>query len=154
MALIITLIIVGILLIVAEILIIPGIFVAGLLGLGALVGSCVIAFEEYGQIGGLIVIVINCLLLITFTIISLRSNTWKKISLSTKIGDSVDLKVEEKGLSEGDVGQTISRLNPIGKAIFKGLTVEVNARNEMIKQGETVEISQIEGNTIFVKTKK
>ncbi len=153
MALVITLIIVGILLIMAEVLIIPGVFIAGILGLASITWSCYIAFEEFGQIGGIIVIGINCILLIISTILSLRANTWKKISLSSKIDNAHDSKPLEKGLEEGQIGLTISKLNPMGKAIFNGITVEVNARNEMISQGAEVEITQIENNIIYVKLK-
>ena len=62
MALIISLTIIGILLIIAEIVLIPGIFVAGTLGLLAMAGSCWLAFDQFGQTAGLITIAVNILL--------------------------------------------------------------------------------------------
>ena len=49
MGLIITLILVGLVLIFAEILLVPGVGVAGVLGLLSMGGSCFYAFMEYGE---------------------------------------------------------------------------------------------------------
>ena len=75
MALIISLTIIGILLIIAEIVLIPGIFVAGTLGLLAMAGSCWLAFDQYGQTAGLITIAVNILLAVTSTVLTLRSKS-------------------------------------------------------------------------------
>ena len=55
MGLIITLILVGLVLILAEILLIPGVGVAGVLGLLSMGGSCYYAFYEFGTLTGGIV---------------------------------------------------------------------------------------------------
>ena len=55
MGFIITLILVGLVLMFAEILIIPGVGVAGILGLLSLGGSCFYAFYEFGNTVGAIV---------------------------------------------------------------------------------------------------
>ena len=73
MGLIITLILVGILLIIAEIILIPGIFITGLIGLGSLVASCYIGWTEFGQTGGIITILLNIILLSLFVVLALRA---------------------------------------------------------------------------------
>lgn len=153
MALIITLIIVGILLIVAEIILIPGIFIAGTLGLAALAGSCYFAFAEYGHVAGAITIAANIILVVLFVILSLRSNTWKKLSLSTKIDSKVDCNPEEKGLSLGQSGITITQLNPMGKAKINNIFVEVTSQGEIIAPNTEIAIVLIEDNRIYVKLK-
>ena len=59
MGFIITLILVGLVLMFAEILLIPGVGVAGILGLISMGGSCFCAFHQYGNTVGAIVTAVN-----------------------------------------------------------------------------------------------
>ena len=85
MGLVITLILVGIVLMIAEILLIPGIGVAGILGLLSMGGSCWYAFYEFGNITGGIVTGVTAVVLVVFAVIVLRAKTWKRMTLNTKI---------------------------------------------------------------------
>lgn len=151
MALIITLIILGLLLILAEILIIPGFAITGILGIGSIVASCYFAFVEYGNLGGAITIGINIILLIFFVVLSLRSKTWKKISLTTNIDSRSDSVPEEKGIEIGSKGVTITRLNPMGKARINSVTLEVVSQENLIDPNMEIEVSYIEDNKVYVK---
>lgn len=153
MALIISLTIIGILLIIAEIALIPGIFVAGTLGLLAMAGSCWLAFDQYGQTAGLITIAVNILLAVTSTVLTLRSKTWKKLSLHTEIDSRTDSAPEDKGIAVGSEGKTITRLAPMGKVLFGDVTVECTARNGLIDPGQEVTVILIDDNKIYVKPK-
>jgi hypothetical protein len=62
MGLLISLIIIGLLLLFAEILLIPGVGVAGIVGLLSLGGSCFYAFNQMGSTAGAIVTAVNVLL--------------------------------------------------------------------------------------------
>ena len=151
MFLIITLIILGIILLLIEILLIPGIAVVGVLGLASLAGSCYFAFQEYGEVGGIITIAINILLILLFTIYSLKSKTWKKLSLNTNIDSKADQMPEEKGISIGDEGITTTRLSPMGKAIINNNTLEVTARDNIIDANQKIRVVLIEGNKVYVQ---
>lgn len=151
MGLIITLIIVGILLIIAEIILIPGIFITGILGVLSLVASCYFAFTDYGQVWGIVTIAVNVLLLGLFVAIALRSKTWKKLSLSTNIESKADLPPEEKGIAIGQEGITITRLNPMGKVLIGDTTVEASTFGTIIDPQTPIRVSSIEDNKIFVE---
>lgn len=153
MALIISLSIIGLLLIIAEILLIPGIFVTGLLGLAALAASCWFAFDDYGQTAGYITVAANVILAIASAVLCLRSRTWKKLSLQTEIDSKADTAPADKGIREGMEGITITRLNPMGKVLFGNTTVECTARNGIIDPKKEVEVILIEDNKIYVKSK-
>ena len=63
MGLIITLVVVGLVLILAEVLLIPGVGVAGIAGLLSLGGSCYYAFYEFGNLtGGVVTGVVSLLM--------------------------------------------------------------------------------------------
>ncbi|MEF9931282.1 MAG: NfeD family protein [Bacteroidales bacterium] len=150
-ALIITLIIVGLILLIAELLIIPGFGIAGILGVISMVASCWFAFDSYGHIIGLIVIAINIIVIIISTIFILRSKTWKAISLKTNIDSKVDTSPHTKGITEGMSGKTLTRLAPGGHAKLGENVIEVFTRDSLVEPGKEVEVCEIDGNKIFVK---
>ena len=149
MGLIISLILVGLILIFAEVLIIPGVGVAGILGLISMAGSCFYAFHEMGTTAGYIVTGVNALLLLVLVIYILRAKTWKKMALETNI-DARAVSDESSIVSVGDIGKTITRLSPMGSVRFGDVAVEVKAIEGMVDPGCDVEIVMIEDNKIYV----
>jgi membrane-bound ClpP family serine protease len=152
MGLIITLILVGLILVFAEILLIPGVGVAGILGLLSLGGSCFYAFHEFGNLTGGIVSGINALLIVLLTIYVLRAKTWKRMSLETNI-DAKALEDETAYVSVGDIGCTVTRLAPMGTVRFGARAVEVKALEGMMEPGTEVEVVMIEDGKIYVSPK-
>lgn len=149
--LIITLIIAGLLLLAAELVLIPGFGVAGILGIASLVGSCWVAFTQVSTTAGIFTLIANILLAIISTIMVLRSKTWKKLSLGTNIDAKVDTTPVEKGISIGDKGTTITRLAPGGKVMLGTNMLEAFSRDTIIEPGVEIEVCEVQGNKIFVK---
>ena len=148
MGFIITLILVGLVLIFAEILLIPGVGIAGVLGLLSMGGSCFYAFHEFGTTAGAIVTGVNAVLIAALTVWVLRAKTWKRMSLETNIDSKA---VEGVSLSLGDKGKTVTRLAPMGSARFGNYIVEVKALERMLDPETPVEVVLIEDNRIYVK---
>ncbi len=150
MAFIIILMAVGLVLVLAEILLIPGVGVAGILGLASLGGSCFYAFHEFGPGTGTIVTVINVVLLVALTVYVLRAKTWKKLALNTNIDSKIQF-FDENTLAVGDTGKTLTRLAPMGTAKIGENNYEVKSLEGIIDPGTEVEIVMIEDNKIYVK---
>lgn len=148
MGLLITLILVGFVLILAEILVIPGVGVAGVLGLLSLGGSCYYAFYEFGSLTGGIVTGVMALILLLLTVYVLRAKTWKRFALETNI-DSKAVSAE-RVLEVGDRGKTVTRLAPMGAVRVGDNVVEVKALEGMIDTDVEVEVVLIEDNKIYV----
>ena len=148
MGLLITLILIGFVLILAEILIIPGVGVAGVLGLLSLSGSCYYAFYEFGSLTGGIVTGVMALILLLLTVYVLRAKTWKRFALETNI-DSKAVSAE-RVLEVGDRGKTVTRLAPMGAVRVGDNVVEVKALEGMIDTDVEVEVVLIEDNKIYV----
>jgi len=148
MGIIIALFIVGLLLLLAEMLIIPGVGVAGVLGLLSLGGSCYYGFVHYGTVGGVIVTVICCLLVIGMLVYALRGKTWKKISLDTVIDHQ---PASASAIRVGMRGTTLTRLAPMGSARIGGVVCEVRCPDHLTDPGVEVEVIEIEDNKITVK---
>ena len=151
MGLIISLIIVGLLLLLAEILIIPGVGVAGILGLLSLAGSCVYAFLEISNTAGIIVTLSIAALLVLTVIYVLRAKTWKKMSLETNIDAKATADVS---VAVGDEGKTLTRLAPMGQALIGGGSMEVKALEGMIAPNVDVVVVMIDEGKIYVKQKE
>lgn len=148
MGLIISLIIIGLLLLFAEILLIPGVGFAGILGLVSLGGSCFYAFNQMGGTVGAIVTAVNVALVVGLSIYVLRAKTWKRLSLDTNIDSKA---VADTGLAVGDRGVTVSRLAPMGSARFDTELIEVKALEGFVDLEVEVEIVLMEDGKIYVK---
>lgn len=148
MGFIITLILVGLVLLFVEILLVPGVGVAGILGLLCMGGSCFYAFYDSGTTAGLIVTIVNAVLIVGLTVYVLRAKTWKRMSLETNIDAKA---IEDAVLSLGDRGRTLTRLAPMGSARFGNYVIEVKSLEGMLDPETDVEVVLIEDNRIYVK---
>jgi len=151
MGLIISLVIVGLILILAEILLIPGVGIAGVLGVLSMGGSCFYAFHEFGNLTGGVVTGINAILLVVLLVYVLRAKTWKRMTLETNI-DAKAVADESAVVAVGDKGRTLTRLAPMGSVRFGDNVAEVKAIEGMIDPGTDVEVVMIEDNRIVVRT--
>jgi membrane-bound ClpP family serine protease len=84
-------------------------------------------------------------------IVLLKGETWKRVALDDKLEGKGVESVEEV-VKLGDKGKTISRLNPVGKAVFDERILEVATSGDFVNEGVDVEIIKIEGNKIRVRT--
>ena len=150
MGFVITLILVGLVLIFAEILLIPGVGVAGILGLLSMGGSCFYAFYEFGNTTGAIITAVNVVLVVALAVWILRAKTWKRMALETNI-DSKAVPSEASVLAVGDRGRTPTRLAPMRSARFGDYVIEVKALEGMLDPNVDVEVVLIEDNKIYVK---
>ena len=149
--LIITLVIVGLLLLMVELLVIPGFGVTGVLGIASFVGSCYLAFANIGTTVGIIVVVSEILLTVLSVLLILRSKTWKRLSLDTNIEAKIDEVPQNKGITVGMKGKAITRMAPAGQAEFEDVAIEVFSRGTVINAGCGVTVVEIAENKVFVE---
>lgn len=150
MTLIILLILTGILLIILEILVIPGITVAGLSGLGLMVGGVYISYNKFGSITGNWVLFSTLLMTVLLVLWALRSKTWKRLSLNTEISNNVETFAED-AIKVGDKGSTITRLNPMGKVRVNDIEVEARCPDNFVDPQVEIEVTKVTKTYIFVK---
>ncbi len=149
-AVIITLILVGMILVVLEILVIPGVGITGILGFLLMVAGVWTAYARNGSSAGNATLLITILVSTLSMIVILRSKTWKRAQLKTAVSGKVRT-FDTLNLKPGMQGETVSRCAPMGKAVFNGHHVEVDAGTSFLGTGTKVEITRIEGNKIFIK---
>lgn len=146
-----TFILVGILLMLIEMLLIPGVGVAGFLSMASLVASCWYAFDNIGRAAGFITTGIVLVLLALSLAFMLRAKTWKRFELKTEVDSKVNSAPDK--IRPGDRGCTLTRLAPMGTAMFGDMSCEVKSHdNTMIDPGTIVEVVRIDDNKVIVKS--
>ncbi|MBQ9434801.1 MAG: NfeD family protein [Bacteroidales bacterium] len=150
--LVISLIVLGLLSLLLDILVIPGGVVATF---GCLMMLCgiVISYVQYGAVAGNITLLSTLVLTAITTVMMLRSKTWNKLMLKTNI-DSKMNEVDEGKIAEGMTGVAVSRLAPSGTGKFGDELVEVHSSNDFIDVNSEIVIVKIEGGKIIVKQTK
>ena len=147
---IILLILTGILLLLAEILLIPGITVAGVGGVLFVVAGIFFGYNEYGSVGGNIIAFSTFLLVLLSVVLALRSKTWKKTVLDTDITGKIQ-SVSELDIKVGDQGITSSRLAPMGKIKINKTFIEAKAASGFIDEKTPVEVVKVLNTNVIVK---
>lgn len=142
----------GIIFLLLEILVVPGTTVVGLIGAGMLVGAVVTAFSTFGVTAGVLTLVGSLLISVLAIVLALKSNTWRKAMLNTEIDGRVNV-VEPDKILVGDEGMAITRLNPMGKALFRDEFFEVTSKSNLIAENTPIVVVKVDGNKIIVKPK-
>ncbi len=150
MAFIIILTIVGLVLILSEIFLIPGVGVAGAFGVISLGGACYYVFYEFGFLPGSIFMASIVTVLVILIVYAIKAKVWKKLALNTNISSKAH-NLDESVLAVGDIGKAVTRLAPVGTARIEGKSYEVKSLEGMIDAGTEVEVVLFEDNKIYVK---
>lgn len=147
---IILLILLGVLFLVAELLLLPGISVGTILSLVCYGSAVYLAFNGYGTLTGAITIAVVLLLSLITTLVSLRAKTWQRLSLKQEI-DSSSMRLPEKEISVGARGISVSRLSPMGKVEIDGKSYEAKSADVFIDQKQPVEVVGFDNFAVIVK---
>ncbi|RIH64348.1 hypothetical protein D1164_14755 [Mariniphaga sediminis] len=147
---IILLILLGLLLLLIEFAVIPGVTIAGIGGFVLLGISVYIAFAEYGTGIGFLtltfVLIASPLLIFYF----FKSKTGKKMVLDSLIDGKVET-VDAQKIQVGDTGKTIGRLAPSGKVKVSGEVVEAQSTGAFIDHNTEIKVLKILTNKIIVE---
>lgn len=151
---IVLLIVLGAIFLMAELVLLPGVSIGGLLALGCDVAAGYFAFAWYGSTAGWIVVGVIFAVAVVVTIFSLRAKTWQRLSLRQQITSSSMDTPQEHDVKVGDRGVAITRLAPMGKVEINGRTYEAKSATELIDQQSEVEVTGFENFNVLVKKVK
>lgn len=150
--LIILVIITGLILLILEILFVPG-MILGIISALLMIIGIYSAFNNHGRTIGWIVLGSTIFLTIAAVYYAFYSGIWKKLQVQSTI-DGKSNVVEEGKIKIGDSGTTISRLNPVGKAFINNIQIEVQAHEGFIDEAKDITVVRKEHNKIIVRLKK
>lgn len=147
------LIILGVILLLIEFFLLPGISIAGIGGVIFMVGGVIYSYLYLGSSAGTITLVLSLLMLAGAFVWLLKSKSLKKIALTTDISGTVDNSDLQK-VHINDTGITVSRLNPIGKIWVNNVTVEGKSFDgELIDEDTEIEVVRVDSCNVIVKKK-
>ncbi len=147
---IILLILLGLLLLLLEFTVIPGVTVAGIGGLALLGGAVYMSFVHYGTLPGFItlafVLIAAPLLIFRF----FRSKTGKVMVLDTLVDGKIE-NINSEKITPGDTGITLGRLAPSGKVKVNGEVVEAQSTGSYINHNTEIRVIKVLSNKIIVE---
>ena len=147
---VVTLLVLGVILMLVEMLLVPGIGIAGFLSLGSLGVACWYAFTAISSAAGWWTTLAAVLLLGVMIFFALRAKTWRRFELKTEM--TSQMGTEAAGVHGGDRGVAYTRLAPLGTGRFGELSCEVKSYdNKMVAAGTPLEVVAIEENKPLVK---
>ena len=150
MGIIIAVLLLGILLILLEILFVPGTTIVGIGGLILLAIGIYLAYKNEGAMFGHMTVGAALFAILVSLVLLLKGKTWERLALKETIESSSGVKVHYL-VAEGDKGVTIGRLNPSGKANFGNYILEVHTSGDLIDSDIPVEVVKVRDNRIQVQ---
>lgn len=144
------LVLLGLLFLLVELVLLPGVSVGALLTLVCYGSALYLAFTNFGTTVGLIVLASILMLSIVAIIFSLRAKTWRRLSLNEEVTSS-SMPSPEQSVKIGDTGRALSRLAPMGKVEFAGQIFEAKSLDSYIDARSMVEVVGFENFNVIVK---
>ena len=145
------LVLAGLLLLVIEILFVPGTTLVGLLGFILVLIGVSLSFKYFGSTTGWITVAGSTTLSGIAIYISFKSKLWSRFSLKSSMTGVAVEQLEGK-LQVGQEGIAISNLRPSGKAEFGSVICEVRTKGGFADAGVRLRITEVSGSSIIVES--
>lgn len=150
---VILLLVIGVVLLLIEFFLIPGISIAGIGGVLFMGGGIVYAYTAIGpEVGHITVFGAIVVIALAFWIF-LKTRALEKMSLTTEIESKND-PLAGVQVTVGDEGITISRLAPMGKIKVGGHSMEAKSLNGFIDEGTVVVVREVLLTNVMVESKE
>ncbi len=147
---VISLILFGLALIVAEIIFVPGTTLVGIIGFVFLVLGAGLSFNYFGPNTGWTVTGGTAAASGVILYYSFKANVWGRFSLKSSMTGKVN-EGEMVDIREGIEGVALSALRPSGKAEIEKKTYEVRTMGNYVESGSKIRVMQIASNQIIVE---
>lgn len=140
----------GIILFIVEVMIIPGISIAGVMSAVCIVGANAYAFISMGTVPGFVTLTVSLLLSIGGFYWIIHGKSIDRMALKKEI-DSTVATMAQKEVRVGDRGVAVTRLALIGNAEINGNILEVRSGDGFIDEKTPVVVERISDGMILVK---
>jgi membrane-bound ClpP family serine protease len=144
------LIFLGVLLLLLEFAVIPGITIAGIGGAILLGASIYLAFDSYGALAGFITLAFVVFIVPVLFFRFFKGRAGKKMILESEISGKVN-ESETETIRVGDEGITVGRLAPMGKVRIKDQVLEGKSLGGFIDQQVKVRVVEVLKTQIIVE---
>lgn len=139
----------GVILIVVDIVFIPGMII-GIFGGLLLIAGVILSYSTIGTTFGNWALFFSVVAMILILIYCFQTDVWSKFALKETSGSRVN-EDRKMLLETGDEGKAVSVLRPSGKAEFKDEIFEVHTLGHYCEPGKKIKIVSITNSKIFVE---
>ena len=150
--LVITFVVLGIAFFILEIFFLPGVSIGGIVGTLFTGAGIWYAFAKIGTTAGWVVVVVSVIILLLAIVYFIKGKPLDKMALDKELES--DNLYDMSKVAVGDRGVTLSRLAPMGKVLVNGEEYEAKFREGFLDRGVEVEVVEIEGNVLVVRSKE
>ena len=148
---IILLVVLGLLFLLAEILLLPGLSVGAFLALICYGSAAWMAFAWFGTTAGAVTVAVILAASGVMTVWALRAKTWQRFSLNQRIESAGNTVPQSNDVKVGDRGVAVSRLSPMGTVEIGGKRYEAKSDGAYIDQRSEVEVTGFENANVIVR---
>jgi len=149
---IILMILAGMVLFLLELLVIPGVGIAGIGALVLMALAVFLAFSHFGTLAGFLVLLGVVVFMGLSLVLTFRSRTWRKASLSTEMKSKVK-EGSSEGIEPGDEGLALTRLAPVGTVQIGEHRLEGRSEGPFIDHQTAIVVISVEPTYVVVKPK-
>jgi membrane-bound ClpP family serine protease len=143
------LILAGLLLVIVEIVFIPGTTVVGVIGVVLSFVGIFFGYREFGSSTGHLILASTTAAMGLMVYYAFQSKTWSKVALKNTI-DSRNNEGFLESFAVNEEGVCVSALRPVGKAEFNKRLVEVSSEGDYVDAGTKVRIKEVSPAGIIV----
>lgn len=151
LAAIIILILLGAFLVLVELVLFPGLSIAGICALGAYWGAVYLAFDSYGSSIGYTILIISVLTAVLAIMLAFRSKLWQRFSLKSKIEGQSQKELSHNDIAKGTKAITLTRLAPVGTIQIEDQQFEARSQGAYIDPKQEVVVVGVENFNVIVK---
>lgn len=144
------LILAGIVLLIVEVVFIPGVTIVGIAGTILALAGVGLSYWAFGSTVGFYTLISTFTAFGVLVYYAFRSNAWDKLALKTSINSKNNEGFLES-FALGTEGICLSALRPVGKAEFGGRAVEVTSQEGYVDAGTRVRIKEVSASGIIVE---
>jgi membrane-bound ClpP family serine protease len=140
----------GLLLVIVEVIFIPGTTVVGIAGFISMIVGIILSFKYFDAETGWLTMGGATAVTGVLMYIALKTNIWRRFAINSSIDSKVN-EVEAIKFAVGMEGKAVSALRPIGKGEFGGNVAEVRTQGEYVEAGSRIRIIRVSVNQIIVE---
>lgn len=150
----IVLILVGLVLVAAEVYLIPGLNVVGIIGFLVMIFGIGYAFTVQGALGGSLALTATLAASGGMGYAMWKGGAWEKFVLSAQLPNErllSDHTQAQRGQVLGKLGRALTPLRPTGVAQIEGERVEVVTEGSFIAAGSEIQVVALDRRRVFVR---
>jgi len=140
---------VGLVLLLIEFFLVPGVTVLGIMGLLAMFVGIGLSYTYFDTLTGHFVLAGSVLFSLFWFVQSFRVGFWDRFALKKQI--TAQVNEDESPITVGMIGKTLSALRPFGKVRFENGQIREVFSDTYLEPHTTIVVIQIDGKKIIVK---